>query len=401
MRRITTPTAAQDLFGAGFDGFTDGSAPSPPPTHLNADWFNQVQEEIARAVEGNGATVVVDGGTANYFQLDDAISDMARVMAASSATSNRFITEGLTFSISGTSLSTTLAQGRMVFDGRKYNISTAKLTAAGFVSWGPLTASRDHYFFIAPENPGALATPPNRNTVYVTRSDVANGASAPATPAGTVLFAMLVTSGTDITAVTYYNRGPRLVNEAQAQVAFRPNLGTDIRNTLHPGSIAVDLGYQVADSNEGYWDRCYFQELNLRSEISSLYSHYVSRRYSEVTTTSAGGTTQQNLLDQSNYDEGTTVYVEVRGVGFDLTDPTDGYSFRIEAHAHIDGGVWDMDGSFASASDFGFGAGYLADTGGARPNLNVSGDNLRVTIPGHSTDAMRWVLEIHTLIAGD
>ena len=59
MRRIDTPTAAQDLFGPGKHGFRDGDPLiAVLATRLNAAFFNSVQEELARLVEGAG--VVLD-----------------------------------------------------------------------------------------------------------------------------------------------------------------------------------------------------------------------------------------------------------------------------------------------------------------------------------------------------
>jgi hypothetical protein len=70
MQRIDTPTAAQDLFGPGKPGFTDGSIPGGvPTTRLNAAWFNAAQEEIARVIEAAG--LVLDPG--DYTQLLQAI----------------------------------------------------------------------------------------------------------------------------------------------------------------------------------------------------------------------------------------------------------------------------------------------------------------------------------------
>ncbi len=71
MRRITTPTRAQNKFGAGKDGFTDGNlASGVVPTDLNGDWFDQVQEEIARVIEASG--LALDG--TNLGQLLLALS---------------------------------------------------------------------------------------------------------------------------------------------------------------------------------------------------------------------------------------------------------------------------------------------------------------------------------------
>lgn len=70
MRRITTATRATDLFGPGKDGFRDGNlALAILPTDLNADLFNQLQEEIANVVEGTG--IALNG--ADMTQLLQAI----------------------------------------------------------------------------------------------------------------------------------------------------------------------------------------------------------------------------------------------------------------------------------------------------------------------------------------
>jgi len=58
MKRITGANRALDLFGAGKDGFVDGSPTGGiPATFLNALWFNQVQEEIANVIEQSGQTL--------------------------------------------------------------------------------------------------------------------------------------------------------------------------------------------------------------------------------------------------------------------------------------------------------------------------------------------------------
>lgn len=55
MKRIDTTTRAPNLFGAGKDGFRDGDlAGGISPTDFNADWANNIQEEIAGAIEAGG-----------------------------------------------------------------------------------------------------------------------------------------------------------------------------------------------------------------------------------------------------------------------------------------------------------------------------------------------------------
>ncbi|PAV48508.1 hypothetical protein CK486_08650 [Pseudomonas sp. HAR-UPW-AIA-41] len=59
MRRISTPTAAQDLFGPGKHGFRNGDpANAILATRLQAEWFNALQEEVAGLVEQAG--IVLD-----------------------------------------------------------------------------------------------------------------------------------------------------------------------------------------------------------------------------------------------------------------------------------------------------------------------------------------------------
>lgn len=70
MRRINTANKAADLFGAGKHGWKNGLAGTTNrPTEGQAEWFNEVQEELARAVEASGQ-VVTPG---NLDQLGRAI----------------------------------------------------------------------------------------------------------------------------------------------------------------------------------------------------------------------------------------------------------------------------------------------------------------------------------------
>ena len=71
MRRISTPTAAQDLFGPGKHGFRNGDpANAILATRLQAEWFNALQEEVASVIEDAG--IVLDGS--NSSQLLEAIT---------------------------------------------------------------------------------------------------------------------------------------------------------------------------------------------------------------------------------------------------------------------------------------------------------------------------------------
>lgn len=55
MDRINTPTKQANLFGAGKHGFRDGDTNAGiAPTDLDAEWFNDTQEELIAIIEGAG-----------------------------------------------------------------------------------------------------------------------------------------------------------------------------------------------------------------------------------------------------------------------------------------------------------------------------------------------------------
>lgn len=76
MKRISTTNAVPDLFGPGKAGFRDGNkAQGVPATEFNADWCNDIQEELANVIESAGITL--DGD--NRAQLLAAIKALSLV----------------------------------------------------------------------------------------------------------------------------------------------------------------------------------------------------------------------------------------------------------------------------------------------------------------------------------
>jgi len=65
VQRITTATRSINKFGVGKDGF-EGSVPGPP-TQLEAAWYDNVQEELANVIEGQG--YALDGLTLNQLSF--------------------------------------------------------------------------------------------------------------------------------------------------------------------------------------------------------------------------------------------------------------------------------------------------------------------------------------------
>lgn len=95
MHRIDTPTAQQDKFGQGKNGFTNGDpATGRRATDLNSDMWDAVQEEICTAIEEAGITLdkskhnqlsqaikkaISDGG---FLVINKNLSDVADVAKA-------------------------------------------------------------------------------------------------------------------------------------------------------------------------------------------------------------------------------------------------------------------------------------------------------------------------------
>lgn len=75
MDRISTATKAVDLFGAGKHGWKDGNLGlGIPPTDLNAEWFNGVQEELVGMPEAVG--VALGTGAGNHNKVLSALRRM-------------------------------------------------------------------------------------------------------------------------------------------------------------------------------------------------------------------------------------------------------------------------------------------------------------------------------------
>lgn len=82
MRRISTPTAEQDLFGLGKHGFRNGNPSTASlSTRLHAEWFNAIQEELAAVIEGAGIALDPQNNT----QLLSALSALKNIQVYSVA----------------------------------------------------------------------------------------------------------------------------------------------------------------------------------------------------------------------------------------------------------------------------------------------------------------------------
>lgn len=518
MRRIKTTTADDDLFGTGKGGFTDGDSTSAlPPTRLEADWFNNAQEEISRCVEDDGEDVTIDGESANYSQLDDAIGRSTPMFPRMSE--SRFIAEGLDFPGWGADLDVRLQSGIHVFDGRRYVVTGQKLVNADATTYdkirqvftfagtptdgnyattftgyglgiphttttvraagvpatnaalatqhaadittdagvgqplngivlsatavgdtvvieidataGPgkltfaapspgtlegdpeqivftLTASMDSYFYISPEDPVSPADPPNRSTVHVEIVETAVDAGEPATPSGTYLFAKAQTNATLVTDVVYYNRGPAVLDEYGRGLRCQTDHTSVAAFVPHgPAGSRVDLGEPLPPGatepdNGGYIGHTYFQHVHIRSIANSTQPKAFHDKFSVQANVSAAGTANALLIDENQWPDASSFYIVAYGVAMDETDPTDGYSFRVEAHAHIDtagaGGIT-LDGTGGgNPPPFEGGAGGAA--AGMDAGYQITSGMLYLRMTGHSSDLTRWNVIVEIVATG-
>jgi phage-related tail fiber protein len=89
MDRINTSTKATDLFGAGKHGFRDGDlANAIPPTNLDADWFNGVQEELLGVIEVSGQVSAAGDRAQVRKGIDIMIRRGAGAVAAAAGTAD-------------------------------------------------------------------------------------------------------------------------------------------------------------------------------------------------------------------------------------------------------------------------------------------------------------------------
>ena len=83
MQRISTPTRQVDKWGPGLDGFSDGNPQvGLPSTQLEANWYDNTQEEICRAIELSGLVLdTLPPPNSDMTQLYQAILRIARGVA--------------------------------------------------------------------------------------------------------------------------------------------------------------------------------------------------------------------------------------------------------------------------------------------------------------------------------
>lgn len=413
LRKVPDGTEDADLFGSGVHGYTSGDAPMAiPPTIVDHYGMNHLQEEIARAVEGSGATLDTPADVAaaealdhNYYQLDDAIQQMGAILSPANSFA-RHIISGFDFTHGGASLDVTVEPGQFMWDGRRYVITSAKLADAGVGDW-TLAANMDTYFFIAPEDPAAPASPPDRATVHIERAEVAVGAAAPATPAGTIRFFRLTTDGAGVTATQVYGHGPMLLapNGRGLQVR-RVFSGASSRvNVIPTANNSIDIGLLEDPELATPWQgrtirRIGHQERMMRSSYSSFAPQaYLHEFHAYASTTGGGDTDDIIIAAPADYFNGSVVNVTAEVTAID-EDDQDGFYWAVARFgAGKESGNWNMDGSGAGAVVEEHGSQATGDGVGIAGLIDGSNNLvLRCTGRTAASHQMRWQAVIRALV---
>jgi hypothetical protein len=409
IRTVPDGTEDADLFGTGIDGFTSGDAQSLVPATIVSHFvMNHFQEEVCRAAEGSGQSITTyadsnaaqtaqDGGTMDYHQLDKAIR-LGQHSCSPETDASVCILSGLRLTTSGASLDVEVLPGEFVYRGRRYVITAAKIADAGFDAV-TLTASMDNYLSIGPDS-----TDESSLDVQVTAVTVGN--PEPSAPAGTFLFARCTTDGSGVTAITYMTHGPILMTENLAGLRLRRPDGAGVSAALipHPRTNrSVDIGQEEDDEDSqtplvgSFIRKICFQEKAMRSEIhAAAHPIAMEREYTrQVLTTSADG--RIDLYDETDWDNGTAIYVTAEGVVYNATDPTDCYGFTYRFLVFKDGGSFTLNGSGSLAHEGGTGA--IAASVGVTASI-VSGEVGLNLLHHTSNDSLRWNVLFRVVMNG-
>jgi hypothetical protein len=403
IRTVPDGTHDADLFGTGLHGFTSGDAGALEPATIVSHFvMNHAQEEICRAVEGGGQVVTAyadsnaaqtaqDDGSMAYGQLDEVIR--SAMLVASVDDDSSAILSGLQFTTSGVSLDVETSPGELLQNGRRYAITAAKISAQGYNTW-TLPASRDSYFFIAHQDPAD--TDSNERTVYMETDDVANGAAAPATPAGMILFARLETNGSGVTGSTYFDHGKVITNDQGVGVRFKqPDGSTNEMNVLPFQSSNVDLGLREPEEASslptaiGTFRSLAVRQINLQGSSFPVGGNGYTEEYTRnATTLGSNDTTDIVLYDEDDFTDGTLVVVEAHAQCFDDADATDSAAFKARFLAQKDGGTFSLQSS-------GVGEPFWAEGNqgnGINAAPNITSGDLRLRLTGHNgaSDICRW-----------
>lgn len=244
MRRIDSGTEETDKHGTGRDGFTEGTPGSVPPTALDANWFDAIQEEVCRAIELTDEAL--DNSTFNQLH---------RVVMQNDGVSYGAISGFAVTEVSPPSLNGSLAPGVFYLAGRKYVVTAAMIAAAGTESPRAYTANMRTYLLIRPD-------PADEEAVEFSVVESAL-TTEPLVTSGWVPVAYVDTDGTQIT-VTQPWAGSTELAVPMKEVGYDSRFKTGLVAPLSTTTGVADqegstLGSDYA-GRERYFRRSYIME---------------------------------------------------------------------------------------------------------------------------------------------
>lgn len=359
MKRIDTSTVAEDLFGTGRDGCTDGDAPTAvPPTSMNASFFNALQQALANTVELDGKTL---DGAQDDFQVPDTILGMLRDLCSST---QGFVTSGLTWVIDSGLDADLDEPGVFYADGRRYTVTSIDPADT------PRTFADDdvRYVYIEPD--------PADERGYVI---VDSPSLAP--QRGRALTAIITTAGGSITSIVNWSAivtGQAMLNLAALRVdQLRPQ---DSLATV--GNVGTQL-----DNVPGRFVNVASRELNLgedRSNDSTDTTRAEIRRLVHSETLVGSGTADEILVTttEGQDDDAVTLRILVSGRRTDASNF--GYCAEVIIGANKQSGAWVFNGTASVVHEQG-------DGGGVRTvRLVIDGSN-RIVLRHSLSNAETWV----------
>jgi hypothetical protein len=428
MRRIATETRVQDAFGEGRDGFTDPVAEPPTaPTVADAEFLNNVQEEIVRAIEGNGATVRTDDEP-DYSQLDDAVNSVQATAPRGTGDVYGYVIEKMTATTAVDSLDIELVAPpfEYVLGGRRYVVTQEKLEAYEMHEW-ELETDADTYFYVAPEDPTILMGEEehivDREGVYIETITDVIGSSAPAVPSGMLPFLRIRTgasgvvdvavpatwdtiagSTVNVTSQPLKHGTPLVSSTGRGIMARASELGTEIVPTHADVRLGAVYDYDLNPEQQGGgqpFADVVTKRVTLRGNYRANQPNATKEEYGfEFPTASASATYTHEFpgLNSDDYDDGAIVKIRVEGVAMCVTNADNGYAFSAEWMAFKDAGGWDMDGSEADVPQFERGTQAIADT--VTVAAITVGDYLAFRATGHSAHALEWFIDVSYILTG-
>lgn len=264
MRRIQTATRSINKHGTGRDGF-DESPTIPATTQLSPEWFDHVQEELARLLELHGVTL-------NSLSLDQVATLSLRLFRHLHRDA-AFIESGFDISDQG-GLNIRIHAGTYFHEGIRVYLSDAVISAE--IAVGGIITMTDN----------------TTNDIYVLVDSDAescqffvgtNSSGPPSYDVNLLYLGRVITSGGDITSIARDNYFTQITsNDTALNFSRIPLLGPFMSNLILPKNEGLNgysqlgsdrFSYLVAASGNSavrhYFDRAHLRQIIMRPDEPS------------------------------------------------------------------------------------------------------------------------------------